>query len=74
MTQPGKNKTERFLSSKLFLTAVWLFCFHLSGIAQLSSAYEEAPISYSTAETSNHADFLSLAIQAMPDKQLPLLF
>jgi hypothetical protein len=71
MTQPGKNKTERFLSWHLLLTAVWLLCFHLSAIAQLSSAYEEEPISYSTAETSNHADFLSLAIQAMPDKQLP---
>ena len=39
--------------------------------AQLSTAYEEAPISYSSSETANRADMLALAIQAIPGRQLP---
>ncbi len=39
--------------------------------AQLSSAYEESPISYSDTETANRADMLALAIQAIPGRQLP---
>ena len=71
MTHSGQNKRDLFPSCPLLISAVWLLSFCPVGLAQLSSAYEEEPISYSSTDTSNHADFLSLAIQAMPSKQLP---
>ena len=71
MIHSGLIKRDLSLSCYLLLPALWLLSFCPVCLAQLSSAYEEEPISYSTTDTSNHADFLSLAIQAMPSKQLP---
>lgn len=39
--------------------------------AQRLPVYEEPPIFYSKTETSNHADWLALAIRAFPERQLP---
>ncbi len=51
---------------------VWLLlaCQSFSG-SILAQAYEEPPIQYSASATSNRADFLALAIRAVPEKRFP---
>ena len=54
-----------------------VFTWMLAGLlplisqAQIGSAYEDAPISYSQTQTSNRADLLALAIRAIPERRLP---